>query len=352
MKISFEQERRLVNAFLLACGVPAEHAETIADVIAHSDFTGVYSHGLSRFPMYVRQYQAGALNARPDIRIVKDGSATIAFDCDHGSGIIGVNTVYDAVKTRAERYGAAVGTGMHAANINCGSYYGWRAAKDNLLAVIMSNTYPCMAPYGGADRLIGTNPIIMACPAGNEYPLVLDISTSTVAMGKITAYGREGKPIPPGWANDSNGVPTTNAAQAYCVLPIAAHKGFGLAVFVDVFGALLADACFGTEIDPVSELKPENTGFAVMLVDIKKFMPLAHFKSRADEYIHMIKDSRKAEGVNEIFLPGEIEFRKKEENMRTGITISDTLCAELLELGRAIGVIPGGVSFEDYLAAL
>ena len=142
---------------------------------------------------------AGALVAQPEWKIVKDEGAAISFDCGGGSGIVAVNTVYDEVLKRARKYGVAAGTGRHSANIGCGGYYGHRMAEDNVIGIVMSNTYPCQAPYLGADRLIGTNPIIMGAPTSNpERPIVIDISTSGVAIGKVQAYRRENKEMPEG----------------------------------------------------------------------------------------------------------------------------------------------------------
>ena len=185
--LSFEQENTLIKNLLLANDVPEKDAISLAAVVTHSDFTGTYSHGLSRLCIYLRQYMAGALVAQPEWKIVKDEGAAISFDCGGGSGIVAVNTVYDEVLKRARKYGVAAGTGRHSANIGCGGYYGHRMAEDNVIGIVMSNTYPCQAPYLGADRLIGTNPIIMGAPTSNpERPIVIDISTSGVAIGNQT----------------------------------------------------------------------------------------------------------------------------------------------------------------------
>ena len=350
MRMTLQQEQRLIARFLEPLNMPEADAKILGEVVSHSDFTGVYSHGLSRFMMYVRQLQAGALNPRPDIRKIRENGAVVTYDCDHASGIVAVNRVYDDLVERARQYGIAAGCGMHAANIGCGNYYGQRAAADNMLCILMCNTLLAMAPYGGADRLIGTNPIIMACPTDSGFPLVLDISTSNVAMGKISSYKREGKPIPLGWANDEQGRPTTDASAAYAVTPIGGHKGYGLAVFVDIFSAVLAGASFGTEIKSVFKLQNENTGFAMILMDIEHFLPLDEFKRRASEYVTMIKESRPAEGVKEIFLPGEIEFRKHEQYLREGLEVSDATCAALQKLAVEMGLLGENESIEKLMA--
>ena len=196
MHINYEEERNLVKGILTAAKFPEEDADIIAKVITHSDFTGVYSHGLSRLTRYLRQIKAGSLNNRPNFQKILDKQAVMVFDCDNGSGIVSVNKAYDEALLKAKEYGIAMASGVHNANIGCGSYYGWRAAADDMVALVCCNTYAFTSPFGGADRLIGTNPIILGVPAGEEYPIVMDISTTCVAMGKIQAAEREGQAIP------------------------------------------------------------------------------------------------------------------------------------------------------------
>lgn len=338
MKISHEEELNLIKGILTTAGYKEDAAKIISEVVTHSDFTGVYSHGLSRLTRYLRQIDVGALNPDPKYTKVIDEAAVLVVDGDNGSGIVTVNKAYDELLIKARKLGIAVATGRRNANIGCGSYYGWRASEDNMICILCCNTYAFAAPYGGADRLIGTNPIIVSIPTNDEYPMILDISTTCVAMGKIQAFEREGKEIPLGWASDYDGNPTTDPSKAYALTPIAAHKGYGLAVMVDALSTLLSGAAFGTNIGLFSKLEPENTGFFMILIDPSKFMPIEEFKNTADEYVRMMKSSRKASGVEEIFLPGEIERRKFIELMETGIEVSDALQKELTELSLKLGV--------------
>ena len=349
--LSFEQEKTLIKRLLMAQNVSEEDAVSLAAVVAHSDFTGTYSHGLSRLCIYLRQYMAGALVAQPDFKCVKDADASLVFDCGGGSGIVAVNRVYDAVLERARKYGVAAGVARNSANIGCGGYYGHRMADDNVIGIVVSNTYPCQAPFGGADRLIGTNPIILGCPTQNpNRPIVIDVSTSGVAIGKVQAYRRENKEMPPDWANDYDGNPTTDPNVAYCVRPMGGHKGYGLAVFVDMFGGVLSDALTSPEIPFVEDMRPEETGFAVILLDIAHFIDVDRFKEHASLYASLLKNSRPATGVKEIFMPGEIEARLLEERKVTGVDFSDALEAELTDLGRQSGALGPDGKLEDLLA--
>ncbi len=345
MKISYEQERRLVAGILSAAHFSPEDADCVSRVVTHSDFVGMYSHGLSRLTRYLRQIDAGVLNPNPDFRKVLDDQAVLVFDGDNGSGIVSVCHAYEEALPRARQFGVAVATGRHNANIGCGSYYGFRAVEDDMILLLCCNTYAFSAPFGGADRMIGTNPIIAAIPTDKECPIVMDISTTNVAMGKIQAAEREKKEIPHTWANDYSGKPTTNPAEAYALTSIAAHKGYGLAVIVDALSTFLSGAAYGSDIGLFSKLEKENTGFFLMLIDPSKFMPIEDFKATSDRYIRMMKDSRRAEGVEEIFLPGELERRKYNVLLQTGIEVSEALQAELAQLARKLGVPFEGESF-------
>lgn len=352
MKLSYEQEKNLVKGLLTACKVSGEDAELLGEVITFSDFTGVYSHGLSRLTRYLRQYAKGALNPAPDFEKILENGAVALFDGDNGSGIVTMNKAYSDTLARAKKYGIAFSSGRHNANIGCGSYYGMRAVRDDVICVCGCNTYAFTSPFGGADRLIGTNPIIAAVPGGKEYPIIMDISTTCVAMGKIQAYEREGKSIPAEWAKDYEGNPTANPSAAFSLSPIAGHKGYGLAVIVDMLSTILSGACYGTDIGLFSKLEPENTGFFIIIIDPEHFMPIAQFKQNVDRYVRMMKDGRKAPGFDEVLLPGEIEMKKLEKNMAEGVEFSPALEKELLELAAASGAAEDGMNFEELVNKL
>ena len=177
--------------------------------------------------------------------------------------------------------------------------------------------------------------------------MVLDMSTTCVAMGKIQAAEREGKSIPVEWAKDYDGNPTTDPSKAFSLSPISGHKGYGLAVMVDALSTMLSGAAFGTDIGLFSKLQTENTGFFLILIDPSRFMPIEDFKQSVDRYVGMMKYSRKAEGVDEIFVPGEIEYRKFEENRQKGVEFSEALEKELTELSVQLGALKPGEALKE-----
>lgn len=352
MYLSFEQEVKLCKALLQAKGMNDTDAEILADSVAYSDFTGIYSHGLSRFANYLKRFANGAYTVNAELTVVSDTGSTAVFDCDDGCGVIVASHVYEKMKERAREYGIVIAAGRRASNIGCGAYFGRKAAADDLIMLLCCNTTRCVAPFGGADSVLGTNPIIVCAPANEERPLLLDISTTNVAFGKVQAYAREGKELPAGWALDADGKPTTNAKEAKTVLPIAGPKGYGLAVMIEMFAALLPGAGYGSSVGFASKGQHENTGFAMILIDPSKFMPIDMFKGSVDEYIRSIKAGRKAENVKEILMPGELEMRRQDEFIKTGYEVSPALESELLGYAVEFGIAEAGTEFAALVSAL
>lgn len=352
MIILYNDEIKLCTALLTARGMNKEDAEILASSVAYSDFSGIYSHGLSRFSNYLLRFDNGAYNLNPELSILSDTGATISYSCDDSSGVIAVAHVLEQLKERASKYGIAIATGNNASNIGCGAFFGRMAVEDDKIALICCNTTRAVAPFGGADRFLGTNPVIVAAPACEELPLIMDISTSCVAFGKVQAFKREGKALPAGWALDKAGKPTTDASEAYTVLPIAGPKGYGMAVMIDMFSALLANAAYGDGIGFASQGQKEKTGFAVILIDPSKFMPIEEFKNSVDEYIRTIKASTKADGVEKILLPGELEITRFEKNVNVGYEVSDALAAELVKYAVSFGIASEGATLEEVVKSL
>ena len=352
MVISYEQELQLCKALLTGRGMNETDAEILSESVAYSDFTGIYSHGLSRFANYLNRFDNGAYNLNPKIRTVADLGSTVAYDCDDGCGVVVVQHVYEKMKARVKEHGVVIATGNRASNLGCGAFFGRKAAEDDLILLLCCNTTRCVAPFGGADSVLGTNPIIAAAPAKEELPLVLDISTTNVAFGKVQAYAREGKELPSGWALDAAGRPTTDARAAKTVLPVAGPKGYGLAVMIEMFSALLACAGYGPDVGFASKGQHENTGFALILIDPARFRPIDEFKTAVDGYIRSIKSGTKAEGVKEIFLPGEIEMRKFEQFLESGYEVTEALQKELMGYAVRFGIAQEGTDFSELITTL
>lgn len=342
MRITYMEEERFIKNVLKGIGLNENDAAEIAEMVTYADFTGVRSHGLSRFLLYANSFKYGGQNKHPEIKKLIDAGGISLYDCDNALGIIAVNHVYRELKKKALELGIAAGFGKNASNFGCAALYGRKAGRDNLISIFMGNTSPCMAPFGGADKILGTNPIMISSPAGESDPIILDMSTSRVSMGKIIDYSREKRPLEPGWANDRNGVPTLDSASAYAVTPMADYKGYGLAAFVDILSGVLSGGHFGSMIKNFNPMKPEGTSFMMILIDPEKLMPIDEYRARAEEFRRMMKESKKAEGVDEIFLPGEIELKCEKKNRENGIEISENLVEDLRRFVMKAGLTEEG----------
>jgi LDH2 family malate/lactate/ureidoglycolate dehydrogenase len=204
-----------------------------------------------------------------------------------------------------------------------------------MVGMVMCNGAASMPPWGGAEPFFGTNPISIAVPNGSDEPVVLDMSSSLVARGKIRRAERLKEAIPLGWALDQNGEPTTDpsAAMKGTLVPIGGPKGYGLALMVDLLAGLLPGSQFGPQVKTFHQpLGPTGVGVFIMAIDVNRFMPIHQFKGLVQSYGESIKKSRKAKGVSRIYLPGEIEFEKEKKAVSEGIELSDSVVSNLNQL--------------------
>ncbi|WP_130861261.1 Ldh family oxidoreductase [Bacilliculturomica massiliensis] len=344
-----EKIRKFVEAVFLQAGVAAKDAAQASEVIIQADSSGVETHGLARLKPYMGRYRNGGMNLTPNIHQINDSDVVIALDGDNGCGLLNGPYAMKRCIEAAKKYGAGLVTVNHSSHFGCGNYYGWNFAREGLIGIIFTNTAPLVSPTGGKDRLFGTNPLTIAIPAGKKDPVVLDMATTVVSLGKIQVKALAGESIPPEWAKDKDGNPTTDAAEALegTLQPIAGYKGYGLALIIDIFCSVLAQASFGKELMQMNEIyttKPEGLGQFMMAIDPSKLMPMEFFERRMEEYIDFIKCSSKAPGTEEILVPGEIEFRKFREIEENGIPVRDELGVQLVELCTEMGMNPNGAT--------
>jgi LDH2 family malate/lactate/ureidoglycolate dehydrogenase len=210
-----------------------------------------------------------------------------------------------------------------------------------MVGIVSANAAPSMAPWGGRAAQLGTNPICVAIPTGGDVDIVLDMASSVVARGKIRLAATTGKSIPLGWALDSDGRPTENpqSAMTGTLLPIGGPKGYGLALIVDVLAGVLTGSSFGVHVPSTDQLsEPPSSGFFVQALDIGAFADPLEFQQNLQQLIAEIRESPRAQGVERIFLPGEIEWRTKQERLEAGVPVPDTLRQDLVRLGGELGV--------------
>jgi len=339
-------ERGKLSGFVAAvfakAGVPADEAEIIADSLTEADLTGVESHGVSRVPVYLKRIETGVVNAAAKLEVVADLPGALVLDGCNSMGIVtGVRAMDLAVK-KAETAGAGFVTVKNSNHFGIAAYFTRRALAKDMIGYAASNAPSTMAPWGGIKPYMGTNPFSVAIPAGSELPIVMDMATSVVAQGKIILAAKEGKPIPFGWAITKDGDPTDDpkAALEGTVLPFGGPKGYSISLLLDVLSGVLSGAAFGPYLANMwNDFKnPQNVGHCFGVMDVKKFLPLDEFKRKMDTMIRDIKSSPRAKGVEEIFLPGEIEHRKREQRLAEGIPLGPKTYADLVEIGERMNL--------------
>lgn len=339
--VQAEPMRRFCVSACKAVQLSQEHAELLVDALIQADLRGVHSHGVIRLPDYIKGYQTGGINPNPSIKVVKESGATAVIDGDDGMGLIVSHPAMRLAMDKATDYGVGTVTVRNSNHLGMAAYWSMMALERDMVGYATTNASPTMAPWGGITPSHGNNPISYAIPAGSEWPLVLDVAMSVVARGKIRIAALKNESIPMGWAMNKYGEPTTNVHSAMdgLLMPIAGHKGYGMAVVNDVLCGVLSGGLFGIDI-PKAKARTEGgtskMGYChfFMALDIGHFIPVAEFKKRVDKLVSMMKASQLAQGQSKIYLPGEIEFETKRLRIREGIPYSKAMIRQLKSLAK------------------
>jgi LDH2 family malate/lactate/ureidoglycolate dehydrogenase len=321
--------------------VPPQHAHEAVGCLVKAELRGIDSHGLVRLPVYARRIQAGVVKARPDIRVLSSATAAALVDGDNGLGPVAGARAMDVALDLARKHGTGFVGVRHSNHFGPAAYYVERAIDQGFVGLALSNAPPHMAPFGGRTRFLGTNPVAVGIPAGNEDPLIFDASTSVVARGKIIMAAHSGSPIPEGWALDPDGRPTSDAAQglAGAVLPFGGPKGSAISFIIDILCGVLTGAAFASHLKTLEDLgSVQNVGHIMAAVRTDLFGTDAAFRERMDAILRMLKASPPAPGVARVLVPGEIELANERRARQHGIDLSPAVAAQLTSLGDELGV--------------
>ena len=308
-----------------AAGMAAGDAAIFADALVDADLHGVSTHGLSRLNIYLKRMELGLIDPRATLRADRERGAVLALDAGNGVGQVQAVKALDLLIPRARQSGIAAATIRNSQHFGAVSYYCNRAAAQGLILIAMTNCEPAMSPSGGWDAFFGTNPIAASFPTGKGFPVKIDLSTSAIARGNIIAAAKKSEPIPLGWALDPQGNPTTDAQQALLgtVLTMAGHKGYALALMVEILSGVLSGAAIGPAIGSMYKNldRKQDVGHFFCLIDPDAFIDPAEFLARIDATIDQIKAGKKLAGVSEILVPGERSARKAAENEQLGVPV-------------------------------
>ena len=323
--------------------LPAVEAGIVADCLVEAELRGVHSHGVIRFPVYVRRLQAGVFNARPDIRVTRETRTTAVMDGDNGMGqLVSLRAMELAIDKAKD--GDCAWVAVYNSNHNgTEAYFTQMALEHDMIGFCFSvGGINHVAPWGGAEAILGNNPFAIAIPAGEQLPVVLDMACSVAARGRVNVAAARGESIPEGWCTDAQGRPTTDPHEALkgFVLPIAGPKGYALTTVIGMLSTMLSGGAFGTDVTHLYDdfKRPQNIGHLIGVLPVASFSDVAEFKRRVDKGIREIKNVKKAPGVSEIFLPGEREYRTLIECRKSGIPVAIGTVGELQELSKEFGV--------------
>ena len=344
-RVSPQELEDFCTQAMIKAGLTPQDARISAHVLATTDSWGVHTHGTRQIRGLMKNVKNGRINTEAVPEATGEGPAWAIVDGRFAMPMVISCMAMELAMKKAKTAGIAYVGVTHSSHFGAAGYYATMALKENMIGVSMTNVDTWVTVPGGRGPVLGTNPIAFAIPAGEEKPVFLDIATSTVAVTKILAAKALGKKIPQGWLVDEAGLPTTDPShypEQGALLPMAGHKGYGLAVFVEVLTAVLTGAAIMSEVKcwlyDIQE--PANEGHAFIAIDVPAIMPLATFQARMDKMIREIKSAPKATGVDRIYLPGEMEWERQEKANREGISLPDYVIVNLVGLADDLGLAP------------
>jgi LDH2 family malate/lactate/ureidoglycolate dehydrogenase len=295
-----------------------------------------------RLGWYLERLQNKVMKPVTQSETVVDAGTIAVIDGHDGVGqVLTADATRDAIK-RAKAHGiGAVGL-RNSNHFGTCMYYTRMAALEGCVMIMTTNGGPAMAPWGGRKKIIGTNPWSVAAPAGRHPPLIMDMANTGVARGKIYLARQKREPIPLGWAINAAGEPTTDPQAAIdgIILPMAEHKGYAIAVIVDVLSGVLTGSGFLSAVhSPYKTAEKSNCGHLIIALNIEAFQPLAQFNARMEQYVSELKSVPLAKGTNEVFYPGEMEAANDVRNRREGLLLPADTLVSLSKIARETGLV-------------
>jgi LDH2 family malate/lactate/ureidoglycolate dehydrogenase len=333
-------------------------AHIASTVLVEADLRGIVSHGVARLRhFYVNRIRDGRIVARPQVQMLTDTPATAVIDAGGGLGHPVSHHAMSVAIQKAQDLGVGFVAVRNSNHYGIAGYYATMALDHECIGMSMTNSSPLVVPTFGRVAKLGTNPIAVAAPAGNEYPYLLDMATSTVPAGKIEVYERREEALPEGWVIDGDGEPVTNAAQAIehrrqraggGHLPLggigellSGHKGYGLALWVEIFCALLSGAPCAYETyasRSAGKSRPSQVSHFFGAWRVDQFRPVKEFKATMDELQRELKDAPRIEGQSRIYVPGEKEYIEKDRRAHEGIPLNQKVVVDLQMMAEELGM--------------
>jgi LDH2 family malate/lactate/ureidoglycolate dehydrogenase len=339
MKVPVETLKNVTVEILLGLGETLENARKTAEILVRADMRDIPTHGTYLLNVIAMRAENGQLKIPTEAKVISEKDSTAIIDGADGIGMVAAQLALEVAMKKAKEYGVGLALVRNTNNVGCLGCYTECAAEKGFIAIMSCNAAPAMAPWGAAEKFLGTNPISISIPS-KGINFTADMATSVVARGKIRAAARKGTSIPDNWALDPEGRPTTDPQKALegTLMPIGGPKGSSLAMVIDILSGLLAGSGYGNQLKSFHVLEgPTRVGVSCLAVDIAHFMDLTTFKDLMSNYVETVKNLRKAYGVEEILIPGEIRRRNEEKSLKDGIELDEKTVLALNELVKKLG---------------
>jgi L-2-hydroxycarboxylate dehydrogenase (NAD+) len=345
---SFVRLQTFTEAVFLKMGCSPSHAKMATDALLAADLRGIDSHGVARLSGYVRLWEAGRINASPSIRIIHETPSTAVLDGDSGLGLVVAQEAMDIAIKKARDVGTGWVSVQNSNHFGIAGYYAMMALQHDMIGMAMTNASPLVAPTFSSDKMLGTNPIAVAAPAGEQPAFVADLATTTAANGKLEILQRKNLDTPSGWVQDKEGLASTDAhilKKGGALLPLGSdrehgsHKGYALGAIVDVFSALLSGANYAPWVPPFPAYVPmpsrqpgKGIGHFLGALRIDAFRPADEFKRSMDDWIGGFRGAASIEGQQKVIVPGDPEREAQQQRMQQGIPLESSVVKDLQQV--------------------
>ena len=342
-----------VDVFL-AIGCSTSDAQLAATVLLSADLRGIDSHGVARLSGYVRLWETGRINPNPDIRILHESPSTATVDGDRGLGLVVAPKAMEIAIRKSKQCGSGWVSVQNSNHFGIAGYHAMMALPEEMIGMAMTNASALVAPTFSKERLLGTNPIAVAIPSGNEEPFVADMATTTAANGKLEILQRKGMEAPEGWIQDKDGESTTNAhslKEGGALLPLGSdyehgsHKGYALGSIVDIFSSILSGANYGPWVPPFPAYVPmpdnqpgNGIGHFLGALRIDGFRPADEFKKNMDQWLHRFRGAAPVSGTEHVMVPGDPERYMEKERREKGIPLLTAVAEDLSLLAKKFAI--------------
>ena len=351
---AYEQLKKFTQSVFLAIGCPEEQAETATEVLLSADLRGVDSHGVARLIGYIRLWEAGRINPKPNIRIVHETPSTAVVDGDSGLGLVVAPVAMEKAIEKAKNAGTGWVAVKNSNHYGIAGQHAMQALSHDMIGFSMTNASPLVAPTFATERMLGTNPIAVAVPAKNQPPFVADFATTTAANGKLEILQRKELPAPNGWIQDAKGQGSTNPhelKEGGALLPLGgdldggSHKGYCLGSIVDILTGVLSGANYGPWVPPFVSFLPlapdlvgDGIGHFLGAMRVDAFRPAEEFKENMDKWITRFREAKTVAGQERVLIPGDPEREMEKRRKSEGIPLLPPVVKDLQELSKKLKV--------------